>query len=43
MLKAEPEEKNWDAEFTKMEKEAEDRLDEKVAEMMTNIEKTGAN
>ena len=40
-LKAEAEEKDWDAEFQKMEKEAEDRLDAKVAEMMGNIEKTG--
>jgi hypothetical protein len=42
-LKAEPQEKDWEAEFKKMEKEAEDRLDAKVAEMMSNIEKTGAS
>jgi hypothetical protein len=42
-LKAEPEEKDWEAEFKKMEKEAEERLDVKVAEMMANIEKTGSN
>lgn len=36
------EDKDWEAEFSKMEKEAEDRLDAKVAEMMSNIEKTGA-
>jgi hypothetical protein len=41
-LKAEAEEKDWEAEFKKMEKEAEERLDAKVAEMMSNIEKTGA-
>ena len=41
-LKAEPEEKDWEAEFKKMEKEAEERLDAKVAEMMANIEKTGS-
>lgn len=35
-------EKDWEAEFKKMEKEAEERLDAKVAEMMSNIEKTGA-
>ena len=40
-LKAE-EDKNWEAEFQKMEKEAEERLEAKVAEMMSNIEKTGA-
>lgn len=36
------EDKDWEAEFNKMEKEAEDRLETKVAEMMSNIEKTGA-
>ena len=31
-----------DFQTIKMEKEAEERLDAKVAEMMSNIEKTGA-
>ena len=35
-------EQDWEAEFKKMEKEAEERLDAKVDEMMSNIEKTGA-
>ena len=42
-LKAEPAEKDWEAEFKKMEKEAEERLEAKVEEMMSNIEKTGAS
>jgi hypothetical protein len=42
-LRAEGNEKDWDAEFQKMQKEAEERLEEKVAEMMSNIEKTGAD
>lgn len=51
MLAAEPkwapptdakwEEKDFEGELKKLEKEAEERLDAKVAEMMSNIEATG--
>ena len=34
-------EKDYTKELEKLEKEAEERLETKIAEMMTNIEKTG--
>mmetsp|Transcript_14881 Transcript_14881/g.22161 ORF Transcript_14881/g.22161 Transcript_14881/m.22161 type:complete len:84 (+) Transcript_14881:143-394(+) len=34
-------EKDFEAEIKKLEKEAEERLDDKIAELMSNIEKTG--
>ena len=37
------EEKDYEAEIAKMEKEAEERLDAKIAEMMAKVETTGAN
>lgn len=37
------EEKDYEAELSKLEKEAEDRLDAKIAELMTKVETTGAN
>ena len=36
-------EKDYEAELQKLEKEAEERLDAKIAEMMSKIETTGAN
>jgi hypothetical protein len=36
-------EKDYETELKKLEQEAEDRLDAKIAEMMTKIETTGAN
>mmetsp|Transcript_14658 Transcript_14658/g.20017 ORF Transcript_14658/g.20017 Transcript_14658/m.20017 type:complete len:85 (+) Transcript_14658:175-429(+) len=35
------EEKDFEAEIKKLEKEAEERLDDKIAELMSNVEKTG--
>ena len=37
------EEKDFEAELKKLEKEAEDRLDAKIAEMISKVETTGAN
>lgn len=37
------EEKDYESELKKLEKEAEERLDAKIAEMMAKIETTGAN
>jgi hypothetical protein len=36
------EEKDFEGELKKLEKEAEDRLDAKIAEMMTNIDTVGS-
>jgi len=35
------EDRNYEAEFNKLQKEAEERLDEKVAELMKNIDSVG--
>ncbi len=35
------EDRNYEAEFNKLQKEAEERLDEKVAELMKNIDTVG--
>lgn len=37
------EEKDFESELKKLEKEAEERLDAKIADMMAKIETTGAN
>jgi hypothetical protein len=34
---------NFEGELDKVQKEAEERLEEKVAELLSNIENTGAN
>lgn len=34
---------DYEAQFTKLQKEAEERLDEKVEELMKNIETVGQN
>ena len=34
---------NFEGDLAKVQKEAEDRLEEKVAELLSNIENTGAN
>lgn len=34
-------EANFEGDLAKLQKEAEERLDEKIAELMTNIEKAG--
>ena len=40
-IRAEPPSKDWEAELKKLEKEADDRLDEKAAELKASIESTG--
>ena len=42
-LAAEAADKDYEKELAKLEKEAEERLDAKIAEMMAKIETTGAN
>jgi hypothetical protein len=37
------EDKDYESELKKLEKEAEERLDAKISEMMAKIETTGAN
>eukprot|EP00548_Thalassiothrix_antarctica_P006585 CAMPEP_0194131088 /NCGR_PEP_ID=MMETSP0152-20130528/1920_1 /TAXON_ID=1049557 /ORGANISM="Thalassiothrix antarctica, Strain L6-D1" /LENGTH=63 /DNA_ID=CAMNT_0038825749 /DNA_START=227 /DNA_END=418 /DNA_ORIENTATION=+ len=38
---AEPTDTDWESEIMKLEKEGEDRLDAKAAELMRNIESSG--
>lgn len=40
-VRAEPAEKDWEAELQKLETEAEERLDAKVAELKANLESSG--
>jgi hypothetical protein len=41
-LKAEKDGKDWEAELKKLEKDAEERLNDKVAELKSNIGLTGS-
>jgi len=42
-LSAEPQDKDYEAELKKLQKDAEERLDDKVSDLMKNIEKVGVN